>query len=109
MGRFSYRIDPAKAPLTCANIAGLAEGLQHRVDPTTGSVRNNPFYDPSVHRVITNFVIQGGPVSREMMQGMPMNMTRSGIIWANTRSQTFRLRHSTSWKNSRASSLQWVA
>jgi len=61
MGGFTCRLDYAEAPLTCANFAGLAEGSQHWIDPTTGSVRNDPFYDDLIfHRVITNFMIQGG-------------------------------------------------
>jgi len=61
MGSFTCRLDYAEAPVTCANFAGLAEGSQHWIDPTTGSVRSDPFYDDLIfHRVITNFMIQGG-------------------------------------------------
>ncbi len=61
MGGFTCRLDYAEAPVTCANFAGLAEGSQHWIDPTTGSVRNDPFYDGLIfHRVIDDFMIQGG-------------------------------------------------
>jgi len=61
MGSFTARLDYAEAPVTCANFAGLAEGSQHWIDPETGSVRSDPFYDGLIfHRVITNFMIQGG-------------------------------------------------
>lgn len=61
MGSFTCRLDYAEAPLTCANFAGLAEGSQHWIDPTTGSIRNDPFYDDLIfHRVIDGFMIQGG-------------------------------------------------
>ena len=61
MGSFTCRLDYAEAPLTCANFVGLAEGTQSWIDPETGAVRNDPFYDGLIfHRVITNFMIQGG-------------------------------------------------
>ena len=61
MGSFTCRLDYAEAPVTCANFAGLAEGSQHWIDPETGSIRSDPFYDDLIfHRVITNFMIQGG-------------------------------------------------
>ncbi len=61
MGSFTCRLDYAEAPLTCANFAGLAEGSQHWLDPETGSIRSDPFYDGLIfHRVIDDFMIQGG-------------------------------------------------
>ena len=61
MGSFTCRLDYAEAPLTCANFVGLAEGSQSWVAPQTGGVQADPFYDDLIfHRVITNFMIQGG-------------------------------------------------
>ena len=61
MGEITCRLDYAKAPITCANFVGLAEGSQHWVDPESGDIRNAPFYDEIIfHRVISNFMIQGG-------------------------------------------------
>jgi len=61
MGSFTCRLDYAEAPVTCANFAGLAEGSQSWIDPTTSSVRSDPFYDDLIfHRVIDGFMIQGG-------------------------------------------------
>ena len=61
MGSFTCRLDYAEAPLTCANFVGLAEGTQSWIDPDTGAVRNDPFYNGLIfHRVIDGFVIQGG-------------------------------------------------
>lgn len=61
MGSFTARLDYVEAPMTCANFAGLAEGSQNWIDPLDGRVRNDPYYDGLVfHRVIDDFVIQGG-------------------------------------------------
>jgi len=60
MGGFTCRLDYAEAPLTCANFVGLAEGTQNWVS-TNGAVKAEPFYDGLIfHRVITNFMVQGG-------------------------------------------------
>ena len=61
MGGITCRLDYAEAPVTCANFAGLAEGSQNWINPATHSVQNDPFYEGLIfHRVITNFMIQGG-------------------------------------------------
>jgi len=61
MGSFTARLDYAEAPVTCANFAGLAEGSQHWIDPETGGIRTDPFYDGLIfHRVMDGFMIQGG-------------------------------------------------
>jgi len=49
------------APGTVANFAGLVTGTKEWTDPKTGKKVNRPFYDGlSFHRVIADFVIQGG-------------------------------------------------
>jgi peptidyl-prolyl cis-trans isomerase B (cyclophilin B) len=49
------------APNTVANFAGLVQGTKEWTDPKTGQKVKRPFYDGlSFHRVIPNFVIQGG-------------------------------------------------
>jgi peptidyl-prolyl cis-trans isomerase B (cyclophilin B) len=49
------------APNTVANFAGLVQGTKEWKDPKTGEKVKRPFYDGlSFHRVIPNFVIQGG-------------------------------------------------
>jgi cyclophilin family peptidyl-prolyl cis-trans isomerase len=61
MGGITCRLDYVKAPITCANFVGLAEGSQNWVDPESGNIRNAPFYDELIfHRVIEAFMIQGG-------------------------------------------------
>ena len=50
------------APGTVANFVGLIQGTKAWTDPKTGKqVENKPFYDGlNFHRVVDNFVIQGG-------------------------------------------------
>jgi peptidyl-prolyl cis-trans isomerase B (cyclophilin B) len=49
------------APNTVANFVGLVQGTKEWKDPKTGEKVKRPFYDGlSFHRVIPNFVIQGG-------------------------------------------------
>ncbi|MCA2979728.1 MAG: peptidylprolyl isomerase [Myxococcaceae bacterium] len=49
------------APKTVANFVGLAAGEKEFVDPKTGKPTKRPFYDGlSFHRVIPDFMIQGG-------------------------------------------------
>ncbi len=51
-----------KTPMTVANFIGLATGQKSWVNPKTGkTMRNRPFYNGlTFHRVIPNFMIQGG-------------------------------------------------
>jgi peptidyl-prolyl cis-trans isomerase A (cyclophilin A) len=50
-----------RAPKTVANFVGLARGLKEFRDPKTAEKAKRPFYDGLVfHRVIPNFMIQGG-------------------------------------------------
>src|SRR6185369_397301 len=49
------------APGTVANFVGLVTGTKEWKDPKTGAKVKRPFYDGlSFHRVISNFMIQGG-------------------------------------------------
>jgi peptidyl-prolyl cis-trans isomerase B (cyclophilin B) len=48
-------------PGTVANFVGLATGTKEFSDPKTGAKTKRPFYDGlKFHRVVPNFVIQGG-------------------------------------------------
>jgi peptidyl-prolyl cis-trans isomerase B (cyclophilin B) len=50
-----------EAPGTVANFAGLAAGTKEWTDPRTREKVKRPFYDGlTFHRVVPNFVIQGG-------------------------------------------------
>jgi peptidyl-prolyl cis-trans isomerase A (cyclophilin A) len=60
-GDIAITLFPDHAPKTVRNFVGLAEGTQEWKDPTTGQTRTEPFYDGVVfHRIIPNFMIQGG-------------------------------------------------
>ncbi len=50
-----------QAPKTVANFVGLATGTREWTDPRTGEKRTTPLYDGTIfHRVIPDFMIQGG-------------------------------------------------
>ena len=49
------------APKTVKNFIGLSDGSQEWVDPNTGSKGEGPLYkDVIFHRIIKDFMIQGG-------------------------------------------------
>lgn len=61
MGSFTVRLMPEHAPKTVANFLELATGAREWVDPRDGTRSSTPLYDGTVfHRVIPNFMIQGG-------------------------------------------------
>jgi peptidyl-prolyl cis-trans isomerase A (cyclophilin A) len=61
MGTIVCRLFTDKTPKTTANFIGLAEGTREWKDPKTGQKVKKPFYDGiAFHRVIPNFMIQGG-------------------------------------------------
>jgi peptidyl-prolyl cis-trans isomerase A (cyclophilin A) len=60
-GNFKIRLFDQEAPNTVANFVGLAEGTKEWTDPRTDEHVKKPYYDGTVfHRVIDNFMIQGG-------------------------------------------------
>ncbi len=60
MGTFKIKLFADKAPKTVENFVGLAEGTKEFTD-TSGKKAKKPFYDGlKFHRVIPNFMIQGG-------------------------------------------------
>jgi peptidyl-prolyl cis-trans isomerase A (cyclophilin A) len=61
MGDFTVRLLEDVAPNTVANFVGLATGSQPWTDPETGGPGQGPLYRNVVfHRVISNFMLQGG-------------------------------------------------
>ena len=60
-GKIVIRLLEKEAPKTVANFVGLAEGTKEFRDAKSGAKVKRPFYDGLVfHRVIPNFMIQGG-------------------------------------------------
>src|SRR6188508_346820 len=60
-GNFTIRLLESEAPNTVANFVGLAEGTKEWSDPKTGQKVKRPFYDGLIfHRIIADFMIQGG-------------------------------------------------
>lgn len=60
-GTFKVKLFPEFAPKTVENFVSLAEGSKEWTDPKAGGKVKKPFYDGlKFHRVIPNFMIQGG-------------------------------------------------
>src|SRR5882724_11981698 len=60
-GNIVVRLLENEAPKTVANFVGLAEGTKEFTNEKTGQKVKKPFYDGLIfHRVIPNFMIQGG-------------------------------------------------
>jgi peptidyl-prolyl cis-trans isomerase A (cyclophilin A) len=61
LGDIVVKLFPEKAPKTVENFVGLAEGTKEWKDPRSGQMVKKPLYDGTVfHRVIPQFMIQGG-------------------------------------------------
>jgi peptidyl-prolyl cis-trans isomerase A (cyclophilin A) len=61
MGTFKAKLFADKTPKTVENFVGLAEGTKEWTDTKTGQKVKRAFYDGLIfHRVIPNFMIQGG-------------------------------------------------
>ncbi|MBV8833477.1 MAG: peptidylprolyl isomerase [Acidobacteriaceae bacterium] len=61
MGNIVCRLFEKEAPKTVANFRGLATGTKVWTDPITGKPKHTPLYSrTSFHRVIPDFMIQGG-------------------------------------------------
>ncbi len=61
MGNIVVRLFEDKAPRTVENFVGLATGTKEWTDPKTGQKVKRPLYNGTIfHRVIPNFMIQGG-------------------------------------------------
>lgn len=61
LGSIKIRLLPDHAPKTVDNFVGLATGKKEWRHPKTGELRSEPMYDGTIfHRVIPEFMIQGG-------------------------------------------------
>ena len=69
-GVIKVRLFEAEAPITVKNFIELAEGQREWVHPGTGEKSSNKLYDGTVfHRVIPDFMIQGGDPTGTGMGG----------------------------------------
>ncbi len=60
-GNIVIRLLEKEAPKTVANFIGLAEGTKEFTDEMTGKKQKKNYYDGlTFHRVIPDFMIQGG-------------------------------------------------
>jgi peptidyl-prolyl cis-trans isomerase A (cyclophilin A) len=60
-GTFKVKLMPEHAPTTVANFTDLATGKREWKDPRDGQRKKEALYDGTIfHRVIPNFMIQGG-------------------------------------------------
>ena len=60
-GSFAIQLFDQEAPKTVANFVGLAEGTKEWTDPRTGKKGTGGYYNGTIfHRVIADFMIQGG-------------------------------------------------
>jgi len=60
-GNFTARLFETETPNTVANFVGLAEGTKDWTDPKTRNSEKKPLYNGTIfHRVIDQFMIQGG-------------------------------------------------
>jgi peptidyl-prolyl cis-trans isomerase A (cyclophilin A) len=61
LGEIEIELFEGQAPKTVENFVGLATGAKEWLDPKTRQKVKRPFYDGLIfHRVIPNFMIQGG-------------------------------------------------
>jgi peptidyl-prolyl cis-trans isomerase A (cyclophilin A) len=61
MGTLEGKLFERECPKTVANFVGLAMGTKSYIDPRTNAPGSGPYYDGTqFHRVIPNFMIQGG-------------------------------------------------
>jgi peptidyl-prolyl cis-trans isomerase A (cyclophilin A) len=71
MGRITCQFYQRQAPRAVANFIALAEGTKDWIDPATQKKQHNrPYYDGTIfHRVIPEFMIQGGDPTGTGMGG----------------------------------------
>ena len=69
-GKITVRLFEADAPITVKNFIELAEGSREWEHPVTRAKSNNKLYDGTIfHRVIPDFMIQGGDPAGSGMGG----------------------------------------
>ena len=86
------RLFEKEAPVTVKNFIDLAEGTREWAHPSTGKKSNARLYDGTIfHRVIPNFMVQGGDPAgtgmggpgykfQDETKGSPHNFSKSGKL-----------------------------
>ena len=69
-GKITVRLFESEAPITVKNFVELAEGAKEWTHPTTRAKSKDKLYDGTIfHRVIPDFMIQGGDPAGNGMGG----------------------------------------
>lgn len=69
-GKITVKLFPDEAPITVANFVELAEGKREWKHPLTGKTSTDKLYDGTIfHRVIPQFMVQGGDPAGSGMGG----------------------------------------
>ena len=91
-GKITCRLFEKEAPVTVKNFTDLAEGKREWKDRVSGKGGNGPLYSGTIfHRVIPNFMIQGGDPSgtgmgdpgyrfQDETKGSPHSFDKSGKL-----------------------------
>ena len=91
-GKITVRLFEADAPITVKNFIELAEGAKEWTHPTTRKKSSDKLYDGTIfHRVIPDFMIQGGDPAGNGMggpgyrfqdetKGSPHSFDRPGLL-----------------------------
>ena len=79
-GKITVRLFEADAPITVKNFMELAEGSREWTHPTTREKSNNKLFDGTIfHRVIPDFMIQGGDPTGTGMGGPGYQIGREHV------------------------------
>jgi len=80
-GKMTCTLFPDKVPIGVENFIGLASGTKDWKNPVSGAIKHGvPLYDGTIfHRVIPNFMIQGGDPAGTGSGGDPVPQFRNEV------------------------------
>ena len=80
-GKITVRLFEADAPITVKNFIDLAEGKREWTHPSTHAKSTSKLYDGTIfHRVIPDFMIQGGDPAGTGMGGPGYRFEDDGLV-----------------------------
>jgi len=80
-GKITTKLFPDQAPKTVANFIELAEGSKDWIHPKSGPQKGVKLFDGTIfHRVIPNFMIQGGDPIEDETKGSPHRFDKPGKL-----------------------------